>query len=221
MNTTNEEGKQHENVELPKAEASACGPGCCCGASVGPGKMRYVIGVLVLIAAGVLVVRAITKSDGKGTQAAAKTFVAPAGAEAATGAGGAASETSVGTSIGAFAELNTLAAKTDAVLVFLPGKDDKAVSAPSKVMMEAARLIETKAGKKCGLFTLKAGARDYDQVAGQVSLPAVLAMVKGGGMSAVSGDITESKLVQSFVAASQSGGCGAGSSCAPGTPGCK
>jgi len=179
--------------------------------------MRYVIGVLVLIAAGVLVVRAITKSDGKGTQAAEKTFAAPAGAEAATGAGGAASETSVGTSIGAFAELNTLAAKTDAVLVFLPGKDDKAVSAPSKVMMEAARLIETKAGKKCGLFTLKAGARDYDQMAGQVSLPAVLAMVKGGGMSAVSGDITESKLVQSFVAASQSGGCatGAGSSCCP------
>jgi hypothetical protein len=179
--------------------------------------MRYVIGVLVLIAAGVLVVRAITKSDGKGTPAAAKTFAAPAGAEAATGAGGAVSETSVGTSIGLFAELNSLAAQTDAVFVFLPGKDAKAVNAPSKMMIAAARLVETKAGKKCGLFTLKAGSQDYDQLAGQVSLPAVLAMVKGGGMSAVSGEITESKLVQGYVAASQSGGCatGAGSSCCP------
>ena len=224
MSTINEDGKQPENVATPKEQASACcGPGCGCGTAAGPGKMRYVIGALIMAVAGVLVVRAITKSDGKGTQAVASTFATPGAAETAAETEGSAQETgasgatSVGTSIGAFAELNTLAAKTDAVFVFLPGKDGKAVNAPSKMMMEAARLIETKAGKKCGLFTLKAGARDYDQVAGQVSLPAVLALVKGGGMSAVSGEITESKLVQSFVAASQSGSCaaGAGSSCCP------
>ena len=180
--------------------------------------------MIVLAAAGVLVVKGMIKSDKGWTQAATAGFANPAATEPA--AGGAATsldtaatagETSVGTTLGAFAELNTAGAKTDAVFVFLPGKDGKAVNAPSKMMMEAARLIETKAGKKCGLFTLKAGSQDYDQVAGQVSLPAVLAMVKGGGMSAVSGDITESKLVQSFVAASQSGSCAAvaGSSCCP------
>ena len=223
MNTTNEDGKQHENVELPKAEASACGPGCCCGASVGPGKMRYAIGALIVAVAGVLVVRAITKSNGKGTQAAASTFAVPGAAATAAGTGGSAQETgasgetSVGTSIEAFSELNTLAAKTGAVFVFLPGKEGKAVSAPSKMMMAAARMVESKAGLKCGLFTLKAGSQDYDQLAGQVSLPAVLAMVKGGGMSAVSGEITESKLVQGFVAASSAGGCGpsAGAGCCP------
>ena len=78
-------------------------------------------------------------------------------------------------------------------------------------------MIESKAGLKCGLFTLKAGSRDYDQIAAQMSVPGVLAMVKGRGMSAVSGDITEAKLVQGFVAASSAGGCGpsAGAGCCP------
>ena len=37
----------------------------------------------------------------------------------------------------------------------------------------------TKTGKKCGLFTLKPSWCDYDQVADQMSVPGVLAMVKG------------------------------------------
>jgi hypothetical protein len=84
-------------------------------------------------------------------------------------------------------------------------------------MRGAARTIESKAGLKCGLFTLKAGSRDYDQIAAQMSVPGVLAMAKGRGMSAVSGDITESKLLQGFVAASSAGGCGpsAGAGCCP------
>ena len=224
MSTPNEDGKLPENMEsLKPLESACCGPGCGCGSGGKPSKGRWVVGAIMLAAAGVMVVRGMTKSGGASTQASTAGFANPAATQSAAGGSGtsaeaaARSETTVGTTIGGFSELNTLAAKTDAVFVFLPGKDGKAVNAPSKMMMEAARLIETKAGKKCGLFTLKAGAQDYDQLAGQVSLPAVLAMVKGGGMSAVSGDITESKLVQSFVAASQSGGCatGAGSSCCP------
>ena len=83
-------------------------------------------------------------------------------------------------------------------------------------MNKAARTIEAQ-GKKIGLFTLKPSSPDYDQIAGQISMPGVLAMVKGRGMSAISGDITESKLVQGFVAASSAGGCGpsAGAGCCP------
>jgi hypothetical protein len=83
-------------------------------------------------------------------------------------------------------------------------------------MKGAARTIEAQ-GKKIGLFTLKPGSPDYDQIAKQMSVPGVLTIVKGRGMSAVSGDITEAKLVQGFVAASSAGGCGpsAGAGCCP------
>jgi hypothetical protein len=83
-------------------------------------------------------------------------------------------------------------------------------------MKEAIRIIESK-GIKCGLFTMKAGSRDYDLIAAQMSVPGVLAMAKGRGMSAVSGDITETKLVQGFVAACNSGACGpsAAAGCCP------
>jgi len=76
---------------------------------------------------------------------------------------------------------------------------------------------ESKAGLKCGLFTLKAGTRDYDQLAAQMAVPGVIALVKGKGMRGMSGDITEAKLVQGFVAASSAGGCGpsAGAGCCP------
>jgi hypothetical protein len=50
------------------------------------------------------------------------------------------------------------------------------------------------------------------------SVPGVLAMVKGRGMSAISGEITEDKLVQGYVAASRSGGCDSGGC---GSGGCK
>jgi hypothetical protein len=118
--------------------------------------------------------------------------------------------------IGTLSELNTVTTNLDAVFVFLPGKEGTSANSPSTPMKNAARTIEAQ-GKKIGLFTLKAGSSDYDQIAGQISLPAVLAMVKGRGMNAISGDITETKLVQGFLAASSAGGCGpsAGAGCCP------
>jgi len=228
MNTPNEDGKQPEKMEPPKEGTACCSPGCGCGTAAKSSKARWVVGVIVLIAAGVMVVRGMIKSDKGSTQAAAAGFANPAATEPA--AGGAATnsvpaapadETSVGTSIGTFAELNTVAAKTDAVFVFLPAREGTSAKVPSAPMKAAVRTMEAK-GVKCGLFTLKPGSPDYDQVAKQMSVPGVVAMVKGRGMSAVSGEITEAKLVQGFVAASSAGGgCGPASSCAPGAPGCK
>lgn len=224
MSTANEDGKQPENMELPKQGTSVCcGPACGCESAAKPSKARWVVGVLVLAAAGVMVVRGMVKSDKGSTQASPAGFANPAAAQTAaggpatnSGAAAAAGETSVGTTLGAFSELNTAAAKTDAVFIYLPAKEGTAANPPSATMKGAARRIES-TGLKCGLFTLKAGSRDYDQVAAQVTVPAVLAMVKGRGMSAISGDITEAKLVQGFVAASRSGGCGpsAGAGCCP------
>jgi MYXO-CTERM domain-containing protein len=225
MNTPDENGKPTDNAELLKPQASACGPGCNCNATGTPGKTRWVIGAIVLVAAGVLVARDLIKSNGASARATTTDFASlaalptPAGdSSSATNSGTAAPTTEKSVEpIETLSELNTKAAKLDAVFVFLPGKEGTSANPPSTTMNGAARAIESNAGKKCGLFTLKAGSPDYDQIAGQISLPAVLAIVKGRGMSPVSGDITEAKLVQGFVAASSAGGCGpsAGAGCCP------
>ena len=224
MNSPNKDQKPTDNMELLKQQAAGCGSGCGCHATGASGKTRWVIGALVLVAAGVMVVRAVIKSDATPTPASATAFDAtsvaqtpdPEKGSASSGAVVPAAETSVGRSISAFAELNAAAASTDAVFIFLPAKEGVSGTPPSTPMRAAMRTIESK-GLKCGLFTLKPGSRDYDQIAAQMSVPGVLAMVKGRGMSTVSGEITEAKLVQGYVAASSASGCGpsAGAGCCP------
>ncbi len=223
MSTTNEEGKQPEKTEPIKQEGAACcGPGCGCGTAGKPGKARWVVGVIVLAAAGVLAVRGMIKSDKGAAQAATAGFANPAAVQPAAGtdtkaeATVAVDETSVGTTLGALAELNTVAAKSDAVFVFLPAREGTSAKVPSGAMNAAVRTMGGK-GVKCGLFTLKPGTRDYEQVSKQMQVPGVLALVKGRGMSAVSGEVTEAKLLQGYVAAGQAGGCGPGASagCCP------
>jgi MYXO-CTERM domain-containing protein len=216
MNTPNENGKPTDNMELLKQQAAACDSGCGCHAPGKPGKARWVIGVIVLVAAGVLVARDIIKSNGASAQIPTPGYAALATTPTPAGVPAPVVEMSVGTIIGAFSELNEVAIKTDAVFIFLPGKDGVSGNPPSTAMKGAARTIEAQ-GKKIGLLTLKAGSSDYNQIATQMSLPGVLAMVKGRGMSGISGDITETKLVQGYLAASSAAGCGssAGAGCCP------
>jgi MYXO-CTERM domain-containing protein len=214
MNTPNENRKPGDNMASPKPQAADCDSGCSCHATGKPGKTRWVIGAIVLVAAGVLVARDIIKSDAAPSQTSGQAFALPI---AATNSSAAAPTTEKSVEpIGTLSELNTVATNLDAVFVFLPGKEGTSANSPSTPMKNAARTIEAQ-GKKIGLFTLKAGSSDYDQIAGQISLPAVLAMVKGRGMNAISGDITETKLVQGYLAASSAGGCGpsAGAGCCP------
>lgn len=207
MRSPNENGKQPDNVESQKQQTAACGPECGCHNSGAPGKTRWVIGAIVLIAAGVLVVRAVTKGNGASTQTSTSNVAASAASQTSAGAV---------TTISALSELNVVAANTDVVFIFLPSKGKASSNPPSTPMKNAANTIESKTGSKCGLFTLKTDSPEYDNIAAQVTVPGVLAMVKGAGTSTVSGDITESKLVQGYVAASRAAGCGAGGCCAGG-----
>ena len=179
------------------------------------------IGVIVLVAAGGLVARAMVKNND-----------APAAAPAAPGfasltpaaeAPPPAREATVAIrEIAAIADLNTVATNTDAVFVYLAGQDEAAGAMPTAAIQSAAQTIESKVGVKIGVFSLKVDAPEYAMLAAQGAVPGVLAMVKGRGMSATSGEITEAKLVQAFVGASSAGsGCGASSAgCGPGAAGC-
>ncbi|MBU4211741.1 MAG: hypothetical protein KKD33_04070 [Verrucomicrobia bacterium] len=245
MNTKNEDPKPTDNMEALKQEASACDPGCGCHAAGPSNRVRWIVGVIIILAAGALVARAIIKNNGASAEKAMPSFAslptveqtpvplagavsatsAPRQAEgpsgrlpgdAATNDAPAAPVTVAVKELGALTELNAMAADTDGVFVFLPAKNEPLIKAPLAQMRSAARTIESQARIKIGLFRLKTDSPDYAQVAAQMPVPGVLAMVKGCGMIPVSGDITETKLIQGFVAASSGGGCGPSSAgCGP------
>ncbi len=199
-------------------ETCACGPGCGCGTPGSAGKGRYVAGVVILLIAGVLVVRSMVKHNGtESAQSVSAGFAALPAASSSDGdsSGAIVGETDSIVEITALSDLNGVAADTFGVFVFVPGSGENAGKAPIAQMRSATQTIEPRLrGGRIGIFALKAGSSDHTLVASQMTLPGVLALVKGGGMSATSGDITETKLVQALVAAASAGGCGP-SGCGP------
>jgi len=219
MTTKNEDPKPSDTIEALKSEPSACGPGCGCHTGGPASRVRWIVGAIIILAAGVLVARALIKNNGASAEKATPSFaslptVGPAPAPLA-GTVPATPTTVAVKELGALSELNVVATDTGGVFVFLPAKNEPLIKAPLAQMRSAAKTIEAQ-GQKIGVFILKPGSRDYEQIATQMTVPCVLAMVKGRGMIPVSGDITETKLIQGFVAASSGGGCGPSSAgCGP------
>jgi hypothetical protein len=208
-------------------EAPSCGLGCGGKSSNPSSRIRVFLGVVILVAAAVLTVRALTKDQGSSPDKTEATFAAAPVSEGssapASGGGNATSNSSrvdkpVGEEeINALADLNAVAAATGGVFVYLPGEDNASGGTTLSAMRSAAKTIEDQSRVKIGVFTLKTASRDYGQIAAQMAVPGVLAIVKGKGAIPVTGEITETKLVQGFVAASSAGGCGpaAQSGCCP------
>lgn len=126
-----------------------------------------------------------------------------------------------GPELDSLASLNKVAAETDVVFILLAAEDKLKMESVTTEVEAAAKKIQAGGSRICA-FTLKKDAPNYAQLAKQFSIPCVLAMVKGRGLRAVSGDITEKKLIQAFVMASRPqsgcgpGACGPGGSCGPG-----
>lgn len=220
MSSSNQDRKETDNMELPKQEASSCGAGCSCHSTGGRVSKRMILGVIVLCAAAVLVVRAVVRTDATPIGQDAASFASSMTAQTPSADGNAVTQpvvtpdASIAKEISALAELNAQATAVDAVFVYVPGKDGAASTPPLTAMKSAADRIGLQ-GRKIGLFTLKAGTRDHGLVTAQMAAPGVLAAVKGrGGMIPITGEITETTLIQGFVAATSAGGCGP-SGCGP------
>lgn len=120
-----------------------------------------------------------------------------------------------GPELDSFASLNKAAVNSNGVFLLLAADDEQANQSIVTQIEAAAKKIEA-GGMHVSAFRLKKGTQNYAQVATQFSVPCVLAMVKGAGASSVSGEITETKLIQAFVAASRpSGCCPTGGPCGP------
>ena len=121
----------------------------------------------------------------------------------------------IGESLESLSALNTVAVNRDAVFIFIPAEKSEptAGNQTNTVMLAAQKTLERNK-ITLGLYTLPVTSSDYSVISAQVQVPAVLVASKGRGITAVSGEVTEAKLLQAFVALSSGGGCGP-SGCGP------
>ncbi len=111
------------------------------------------------------------------------------------------------TAVGKLSELGELASEMNAVLVFVPGRDGAAADSAITALNGAKKRLEAQYEIRLGLFTLRPGSSDYEEIARQMPVPGVVPIVKTGVRRYVSGELTEEKIVAGFLAAVSAGGC--------------
>ncbi len=208
---------------MEDVKSEGCGPGCDCGKPSGNKKAKVAICLIVLlVVCGIFVYKA-TGAKQKAPANTENAFAAPI-ANQATGQEPAVKSVedkkNVGELLDSLASLNKVAINQDAVFVFIPIKGNDTVNKEITDAIVSAEQKLKSSGVRIGLYTLQSSSPEYTNLAAQLTLPGMLVMSKGRGMGAVSGEITETKILQAYVASSRAGGCGPSSSCGPSTPGC-
>ena len=211
-----------------KCRPSASGDNTCCSSASGSySKRKLVVFAIILVAAGIILARSLIKESNTVSDDTQQVFATISQEKNNETSPQINAVTNVETSdkteptlwrpeLDSLASLNKAAADTDAVFVFLTAEDQQGNQTIIREIETVAKKIQS-SGSRVSAFRLKETAPEYAQLAKQFSVPSVLAMVKGRGMSAVSGisEITEAKLIQAFVTASRPSGCGPSSSCSP------
>jgi len=217
-----------ENVDdTQKCCPSTSGDKTCCSSASGSySKRKLVVLVIIVVAAGIILARSLMKESTAVTDDTQQLFAAIPQEKNNEISPQINAVTNVDTSdktepslwraeLDSLASLNKVATDTDVVFVLLATEDQQGSQTITKEIEAAAKKIQSNGSRICA-FRLKKDAPDYAQLAKQFSIPCVVAMVKGRGMSAVSDEINEAKLVEAFVTASRpSSGCcpsGAGQS---------
>lgn len=225
MNNDKEQANSQENASDPQP---CCDGGSCCTSSSDSAVKRWkiVVFILIVLAAGVVLARSFIRkansTANQGQQSFALIQPESAGYIDAPSIADNTTEAEVsnlpapslwGKPLDSLASLNNAASNTDAVFILLAADDRQDMQPVTKEIEAAAKTIQA-GGTSISAFRLMQGAPNYANLTKQLSVPCVLAMVKGGGMIGVSADkITETKLVQAFVTASRPGsGC-----CPPGS----
>jgi hypothetical protein len=114
-------------------------------------------------------------------------------------------------------ELNTIFTDHNLVFVILPGNDTNLNDTLSNRISDATAKIEAR-HTSVGTFTLNASDPEFSVTTERLAiteLPAVLALSTSGNGAIITGDITEGKLLQTYVVVTQpicAPGCDTGSS---------
>jgi hypothetical protein len=123
------------------------------------------------------------------------------------------------TDFASLALLNSEAAGQEAVFLLLADESGEPAEKVLQQMEQAASKITAK-GTSIGTFTIDSKSNDYAMLTENLSIdsfPSVVTVVRGRGNSVVSGQITETKLIEAFVEVSTASSCCPGSdpSCCP------
>ena len=196
---------------MENAKSEGCGPGCGCGKPSGNKKAKAVICLIVLLAiCGIFVYKA--KSAKQSAPAVTETSFAAPIANRTDGQEPAVKSVEdkkiAGEFIDSLASLNKVAINQDAVFVFIPANGNETISKETLNAIASAEQKLKSSGINIGLYTLRfSPSKEYANIAAQLTLPGMLVMSKGRGAGVVSGEITETKLLQAYVASSRAGGC--------------
>jgi uncharacterized protein YpmB len=196
---------------MENEKSEGCRPGCDCGKPLGNKKAKIVICLIVLLAVSAIFVYKANSAQQTAQDNTKKAFAAPVsnqttGQEPAVKAVG--DPKKVGEFIDSLALLNTEAKKQDAVFVFVPASDNEIVKKETLDAIASVEEILKNSNINIGLYTLRfSPSQEYASIAKQLTLPAVLVISKGKGTGSVTGKITETKLLQTYLASSRAGGC--------------
>jgi hypothetical protein len=225
--------KEQAGSQKKAGDVQPCcdGGSCCPSGSDGGGKnWKIAVFILIVVAAGAVLARSFIRKTNSAANQGQQSFAViqpePGGYKEAPSIVDGATEAEVsnqpasslwGKPLDSLASLSDAASDTDAVFIFLAAEDQQDMQPITREIEAAAKTIQA-GGTRISAFRLMQGAPNYANLTKQLSVPCVLAMVKGGGMSGVPADqITETKLVQAFVTASRpSSGCcppGSGTTC--------
>ncbi len=222
--------KEQANSQESESDLQQCcdGGSCCTSSSDGAVKRwKIVVFILIVLTAGVVLARSFIRKANSTANQGQQSFAiiqpeqggyidAPSMADGATEAevSNQPSPSLWGKPLDSLASLSEAASDTDAVFILLAAEGQQDMQPITREIEAAAKTIQA-GGTRISAFRLMPGAPNYANLTKQLSVPCVLAMVKGGGVSGVPADqITETKLVQAFVTASRpSSGC-----CPPGVP---
>jgi hypothetical protein len=196
---------------MENAKSEGCGPGCDCGKPSGNKKAKVAICLIVLLAVCGIFVYKATSAKQRAPAITETAFAAPIANQANVQEPAVKSvegKKKVGEFIVSLASLNKVAINQDAVFVFVPANVNETVSKETIDAIASAEQKLKSNGINIGLYTLQfSPSKEYASIAAQLTLPGILVMSKGRGMGAVSGEITETKLLQAYVASSRTGGC--------------
>jgi len=198
---------------MEETESGNCGAGCDCTKPSGNRKIKAAVCLVVLLGiGGIFVYKAQSARQDRAARAeagfAASACCPTTACEAAPAiedteeAGGACK------SLDSLAALTALAADEDAVFVFIPSKGGDAAGKEATDAIALARKRIESTGARIGVYTLQETSVEYANIAEQISAPGMLVMSKGRGMGTVSGEITETKILQAYVASSRVSSCG-------------
>jgi len=113
----------------------------------------------------------------------------------------------IGEILDLLSSLNKVALNQDTVFIYVPVMGKETIkNETAKVIRSVEKQLKSKR-IRLGVYTLKTSSSDYSKIKAQLPLPGILVLTKGRGSGTVSGDITEAKLLQAYVASTQGGGC--------------